>query len=122
MRRGVCAHLWTAPTDRIPSKLATCLQTGCADAAGAKLRVQLLLAKAQLECVSIAELMLTVGKVALARIECDCALCNSQQPSTVKLEALTYPIHRPCDPFIRPFAQAAATPHTQPSTDHPSLD
>lgn len=54
---------------------------GCADAAGAMLRVQLLLAKAQLECVSIAELMLTVGEVALARsdVTVGCASHSSQR-------------------------------------------
>lgn len=84
---------------------------GCADAAGATLRVQLLLAKTQLECVSIAELMLTVGEVAFVRSD-ETELYNSQQPSTVNLKPLTY---RPCD---APFPQAAAT--TTPTQPSPS--
>ena len=56
----------------------------CADGAGAMLRVQLLLAKRQLECVSIAELILTVDEMALVRLRFDCGLRNSQQPRMVK--------------------------------------
>lgn len=74
----------TAPTDRIPSKVATCLHMGCADGADAMLRVQLLLAKTQLECVSIAELILTVDEMALAKLRYDYALYSSQQPRIIK--------------------------------------
>lgn len=67
-RRGVCAHLWTAPTDRRPSKLASCLHAGWF-VDGAILRVQLLLAKPQPECVNIAELIFAVDCVCTAKIE-----------------------------------------------------